>query len=860
MFTWLKKKLTSSDDKPVTSAPSRSASVAWAPAPGTVATTEYQKQGAIFFNAGRLQEAAHCYRQLLILEDSNAAAHHQLGDIHIALGDVAQAESCYRRALEITPDAGSTLYNLGLILEQKNLFAEAEACYRKALQTMPDDANAHYHLSLSLKSLSRWQESENSCRKALDIKPDFSEAHANLAALLLQQGRPGEADASCRKALQLNPALASAHFSLGMLAHQTGRLADAETAYRQALALQTGHHGALDYLSALLQSQGRYAETETAYLTAAANNPGDATPLCKLASMQMDFGKLQDAERNLRKAIIIQPDYADAIGTLGILLMSLGQFPAAEARFQQVLKIRPDDAVVFDNLGVIAYQQKRFADAVTYFKRATELAPGMLNAHNNLASVYKRWGRLQEAADSYQQVLQMDAGNAKAYDNLAMVYSDQGRLDEAIALFRKAMQLTPDAAEIHSHLLFSLNYHPELSSAAIYAEYDEYDKRFCQALKKKWRAFSNQRDPGKRLKIGYVSPDLLTHPVRHFLEPVLAHHDKREFEVYVYSYALPEWEDAVTKRYQSYVDHWVQTLTMSDDAMGERIRADGIDILIDLAGHTGNHSLQVFAGKPAPVSTSWLGFAYTTGIKAIDYMLMDNTCMPAGCESLFAEQVWRLETPGYAFRPAENMGSVSPLPALQCGYVSFGSLSRAIRINDKVIAVWAGILHRVEGAKLIIDSISFAEASMQEAFIRKFEAHGISRSRLEIGFHTPPWDTIRRIDIGLDCFPHNSGTTLFESLYMGVPYVTLADRPSMGLLGSSILEGAGHPEWIARTEQEYIDKAVALASDLTGLAQLRMGLREQTKASPLMDESGFTRKMEAAYRGMWKQWCEQNPE
>lgn len=856
MFTWLKNKL--SNSKSV--APAPSVPEAWTPPPGSVATTEYQRQGKVFFDAGQFQQATHCYQQLLLLDQRNAVAHHALGDIHAAQGNAIQAESCYRSALELTPDAGITLCSLGLVLDQQNRFAEAEVAYRRALQTTPDDANTHYHLSLNLKSQSRWQESESSCRKALDGKPDFSEAHAHLAILLQQQGRSGEAEASCRKALQLNPGLASAHFCLGLLAHHQGRLADAEAAYRQALALQSGHHGALDHLAALLQSQGRHAETEAAYLTAAANNPGDATPLCKLASMQMDFGKLQEAERNLRKAISINPDYADALGTMGILLMSVGQFPAAEARFQQVLKIRPDDAVVYDNLGVIAYQQKRFPEAVVYFKRATDLAPGMLNAHNNLASVYKRWGRLQEAADSYQQVLQMTPNNPDAYDNLAMIYSDQGRLDEAIVLFRKAMQLAPDAAKIHSHYLFALNYHPELSSAAIYAEYEEYDKRFCQSLKQKWRAFPNLRDPGKRLKIGYVSPDLFTHPVRHFLEPLLAHHDKREFEVYVYSYARPEWEDVVTKRYQSYADHWVQTLNMSDDVMAERIRADGIDILIDLAGHSGNHSLQVFARRPAPVSTTWLGCAYTTGVKAIDYILMDNTSLPAGCEAFFAEKPWRVETPGYNYRPSDNMGSVSPLPAQQCGHVTFGCLSRAVRINDKVVAVWAAILKQIPNARLTIDSVSFVEASMQESFIAKFEAHGIHRSRIDIGFHSPPWDLVRNVDIGLDCFPHNSGTTLFETLYMGVPFITLAGRPSMGLLGSTILESAGLSHLIAQTEQEYIDKAVALASDLPALANLRSGLREQMQASALMDEAGYARKMEAAYRGMWVKWCEQNPD
>ncbi|MFZ6745413.1 tetratricopeptide repeat protein [Undibacterium sp. JH2W] len=852
MFTWLKKKLTGSNDKLLTPA-------VWAPAPGSVATTEYQKQGAVFFEAGQLQEAVHCYQQLLLLDEDNAAAHHALGDIQTVLGNVAQAESCYRRALELTPGAAITLRNLGMILDQQSRYAEAETCYHAALQTTPDDANTHYHLSLNLKSQSRWQESESSCRKALEIKPDFSEAHAHLAALLQQQGRLSEAETSCRQALQLNPALASAHFCLGMLAHQHGRLTDAEAAYRQTLALQASHHGALDYLVLLLQGQGRYAETEAAYQTAAANNPGDATALCKLASMQMEFGKLQEAKSNLQKAISIQPDYADAHGTMGLLLMSQRQYPAAEACFQQVLGIRPHDAVVYDNLGVIAYQQSRFFEAITYFKHAIDLAPDLLNPRHNLANAYNRIGHLQEAIDYYQQVLQMDVNNSKVYDHLAQAYVDQGRLDEAILIYRKAMNLSPDSAEIYSNFLFALNYHPEFSSAAIYEEYENYDKRFSAPLKPKWRAFSNQRDPGKRLKIGYVSPDLRNHSVRHFLEPLLAHHDKRKFMVYAYAYTQPEWEDGVTLRYKSYVDHWVQTLPMSDEALAERVRADGIDILIDLAGHTGHNRLQVFARKPAPVSTSWLGFGYTTGIKAIDYMLMDSTSMPTGSEAVFAEVPWRMDAPGYAYRPAENMGKVNPLPALQNKHITFGCLSRAIRINDKVVAVWARILKIMPDARLIVDSSNFKQDFMQETYITKFEAHGISRSRLEIGFHSPPWDTMRKIDINLDCFPHNSGTTLFESLYMGIPYITLASRPSMGLLGSSILEGAGHPEWIARSEQEYIDKAVALASDIPHLAQLRRGLREQTQASALMDEQGFARKVEAAYRAMWTKWCEQNP-
>ena len=295
---------------------------------------------------------------------------------------------------------------------------------------------------------------------------------------------------------------------------------------------------------------------------------------------------------------------------------------------------------------------------------------------------------------------------------------------------------------------------------------------------------------------------------------------------------------------------------MSDEALAEQIRADGIDILVDLAGHTKGNRLLVFARKPAPVSVSWLGYGYTTGVSAIDYLLTDEASAPAGSEHLFAEAPWRLATPGYVYRPAEGMGEVSPLPALQHGQVTLGTLTRSVRINHRVVRVWAEILKRLPEARLVIDSRNYQSSEMQDALAARFAAHGIGRERLDIGFRSPPWDVLRSMDIGLDCFPHNSGTTLFESLYLGVPFVTLAGRPSVGRLGSSILEGVGHPEWIARSEEEYIEQAVALASDLPKLAGIRAKLRQEMQASPLMDEAGFARKVEDAYREMFKRWAD----
>jgi len=333
----------------------------------------------------------------------------------------------------------------------------------------------------------------------------------------------------------------------------------------------------------------------------------------------------------------------------------------------------------------------------------------------------------------------------------------------------------------------------------------------------------------------------------------LENHDRGHVDVF--AYADIATEDDVTARYRRHVDHWVLTRQLDDGALAERIRADGIDILVDVAGHTAGNRLGVFARKPAPVSVSWLGFGYTTGLSAIDYFLTDETSVPPGYEGIFSEAPWRMATPALVYRPAAGMGHPGPLPALERKHITFGTLTRAIRLNDRVIALWSEILKRVPGSRLVIDAGNFRDRLLCERFAAKFEANGIVRDRLEIGCHSPPWDVLRTFDISLDCFPHNSGTTLFETLYMGVPYVTLAGRPSVGRLGSSILQGLGRAEWIAYSETEYVEKAVSLANDSQALAEVRGRLRGEMEASPLMDEGGFARKVEAAYRAMWVKWC-----
>ena len=573
----------------------------------------------------------------------------------------------------------------------------------------------------------------------------------------------------------------------------------------------------------------------------------------KVALALHQQGRLDQAEAIYKEILQSQPRHFDALQLLATVAAQKNRFPDAVELFDQALKINPDHVGSLNNRGNALCALGRADESLENYGRALRIKPDYVDALKNYGNALRELGRLHDAVDSYRRALEIQPDHAETHNNLGLTLQDLGQFDEAVASYRRALQIKLDYAEAHSNLLFAQNYHPDKTADEIVAVYRKYDERFGVPLRGAWRAHSNSRDAQRRLKVGYVSPDYRRHSTQRFLEPLLARHDKAVVEIYAYAELIRA--DEVTVRYQGYADHWIATAGMTDEALAERIRADGIDILLDLAGHTAKNRLLVFARKPAPVSLSWLGFGYTTGLTAVDYLLTDAESAPSGSEGLFSEQPWHLATPGYAYRPAEGMGEVNALPAQTRGHVTFGTLTRAVRINHRTIRAWSALLKRVTGARLVIDSRDFRSEAMQNALAEKFAVHGIDRGRLEIGCHSPPWDVLRGIDIGLDCFPHNSGTTLFETLYMGSPFVTLAGRPSVGRLGSAILQGLGHPEWVAASEERYVEIAAGLAADVPRLAALRAGLRGAMQASALMDEAGFARKVEAAYRAMFSRWA-----
>jgi len=360
------------------------------------------------------------------------------------------------------------------------------------------------------------------------------------------------------------------------------------------------------------------------------------------------------------------------------------------------------------------------------------------------------------------------------------------------------------------------------------------------------------------LRVGYVSPDFRRHPVASFIEPILAAHDRKRFEVFCYAVHLKP--DAVTARLKALADHWREIGSLDAEAAANLIREDGIDVLVDLAGHTANNRLAVFARKPAPMQATYLGYPGSTGLPAIDWRITDAVADPLGAaEALHTEKLMRLPETFQCFQKPSDAPAIGPVPMLKAGHVTFASFNMLAKVHPALVARWAGILHAVENSRLVLKAAPFRDAGTRAHYHAMFATHGIAAERIELlGYIQSPaahFALYNRIDVALDTDPYNGATTTCEALWMGVPVVTLAGRSHVGRVGTALLTHLGLEDLIAATPEDYVARAVSLARDPAKLASLRETLRPRMEASSLTDPARFTKALEDAYREMWRQWC-----
>lgn len=572
-------------------------------------------------------------------------------------------------------------------------------------------------------------------------------------------------------------------------------------------------------------------------------------------------GRIDQAIAHYERAISLKPDFVDAHNGLGMALAVRGRNDQAIAHFERALVLKPDYPLVHNNLGSALAMQGQMDQAIVHFERALALKPGDAQIHNNLGNAFRLQGRMGRAVSHHERALAIIPDYALAHHNLGSALMLQGRIDLAVAHHERAVSLSPHHADSHHSLLLTLNYSSNKESMAIYAAHLDFARRWEAPLARHIQPHRNDRSPERRLKIGYVSADFRQHSVSYFLEPVLSHHDHDRFEIFCYS--NHDHEDEVTQRMRSHADHWHRIIGLSGEQLADQIRADKIDILVDLIGHFGANRLLVFARKPAPIQITWLGYPNTTGLSAMDYRLTDGFADPPGMtEHLHSERLVRLPECFSCYRPPADAPEISALPARERGYVTFGSFNNQAKITPEVMAVWAKILRSVPGSRLTLKNPAMGEDATQHMVQRVFREQGIAPERLELLGHDPSLglhlERYWSIDIGLDPFPYNGATTTCEALWMGVPVVVLAGKTHAGRVGVSQLSNLGLTALIGRTTEEYITIALQLAADLDRLSALRAELRSCMAASPLTDALRFTRNLEFAYREMWKQWCHQN--
>lgn len=575
----------------------------------------------------------------------------------------------------------------------------------------------------------------------------------------------------------------------------------------------------------------------------------------KTARQHRQAGHLQRAEALYRQILQVQPSNPEALYHLGGILLQMDQIGPATQLLYQAVVCKPDWAEAHLVLGNALQQQGKVQEAVACYHRALAFEPGYAEAYNNLGSALLTLGNLEEAAASYQQALALDPGLADVHYNLSDVLKIQGQLEEAIASYRQALSLKPDYLQAHDNLLMLLQYHAGLTPQ----DWQDALAAFAGVCAPISRLphFHRRPDPEKRLRVGYVSPDLRSHSCAWFFEPLLTAHDRNRFEIFCYAdVASP---DAITARLQTLAEHWSNIAGMPHPAVAQLIQSDGIDILVDMAGHTAGNRLPLFAAKPAPLQINWLGFPGSTGLDAMDYRLSDPWLTPEPVSEYFVETVWNLERVSHCYRPPTETPDVGPLPALTNGYITFGSFNNLLKTTPETIALWAEVLRAVPQSRLALKGFYLSHGRVKQLLVDAFARQGIGTGRLELSETVPGTkehlSRYGRVDIALDTAPYNGATTTMEALWMGVPVVTWVGDRTASRYGWSFLSAVGLEELAATNPQAFVEAARGLAEDRHGLAALRQGLRKRVTESALRDEAGFTQAVEEAYRQMWRHWC-----
>ena len=852
--------------------------------------------GNVLSRQGRADEAEVSYRKAIEGNPTLDTAWLNLGNACFNGGRMADAVENYRHAISLNPGVARAHSNLGAALHGLGRLEEAHECFEAAARREPGDAEYRYNLGTILLALGREEEALGAFHKAREIHPDHFEALQESVTVLINRGEMDDALELLERCVELRPDDATTAFRLGTLLHGKDDNERAVTMLRHAAALQPGSAEVHNNLGLALTALHRYGEALEAFCRAVDLRPEYPQAHNNLGHLRLKQNEFVAALACFERALELDPDLVIAAVNIGLAYHGNHETERAQAWFERALEIDPELPAAHNGLGIILQQQNRQEEAIERFQRAVTLRPDYVEALNNLAISMQETGRIPEAIEYYRDVLVHEPGRGEVYFNLGNLLQSVRRLDESIAVYSQAIRVQPDYHAIYPYLCHSLmqtcswanldsviakiieNVERDLDRGdstsvspfglqgmpasmalrqRVAAHVAERAKKNIAQVKDKLR-FDYRRERGRRLKIGYVSPDFRYHSVGLAIQGVLEHHDRERFEIYGYSIAtLIAANDTFAPKLRDEFEHFLDGGRMSHEALAQRINDDGIDVLIDLAGHTRGSRPALFALQPAPVQAHYLGFSTTTGADYIQYLISDPVFMPPEMAAYCTEEILYLPDSFFATTRApidETPTSRAREKLPEEGFV-LANFNSHYKMHPELFSVWMRLLRRVPGSVLWL--IEGSDTTRQN-LSREAENRGVDPNRLVFAPHRPhPLHLARHrlADLVVDHMYHGGGVTTIDALWVGVPTITIAGATPAGRNGADLLNAIGMPDLVAGNVDEYERLAHKLATDRAYYRSVRARLEGNRDSEPLFDGPRLTRHLELGYEMMWDNWA-----
>ena len=815
------------------------------------------RQAVTCHETGRLEEAEALYLAILDVESSYAEANYKLG---LLLGDTGRDEQAlhyFSAACEAQPQTGRYWVGVVECLMRLGRIEEAEAVLEAAMHSGLDDPKTQMLLTQARAARISLLAQGAIDHPVVDPSRDLRRAEELELEELRLLAQPLAAQKISKQASKRQKDLLPELYKQ----LQKGDFHELIAVAKRSLLRLPGAGKIWNLLGVAYLQAGKNDLALIALLRASELVTKDAEVWDHLGVAQRQAGQFDQAHQSFSRSLELDSVRPDTWMNLANLQSAQMSYAGAVASFQRALKLRPKSAPTYVNLAIAQYKLGLFEQSAKSCRRAIEIEPHLFEAHLGLGNAFMELGQFAAALSCFENALQLNPNRSQVHSALALIFGQLGQYEDSISASRRSLRLSPNQVATYSYLLFSLS-HVESDATtpeSVFVEHQAFGNQFEAPFRKHWPTHQNDRNPERKLRIGFVSGDFYNHAVATFIEPVWAELDRNQVEIWAY-YNFHQ-EDFLTQRLRSLAQHWRNVTDLGDQALADCILADKIDILIDLSGHTNHHRLLVFARKPAPVQVSWIGYPNTTGLTAMDYYLTDRFLAPAGLlDARMTEKIARLPF-GITFQPYEGAPEVSPLPAVRTGIFTFGSFNRASKISDQSISLWSQVLRLVPNSRMLLAGVSDEKSLDDVSYTLKarFALQGITANRLSFYPRTGMCAYLtqhQQVDLILDTFPYGGGTTTYHAMWMGVPVLTLTGRTLSSRCGAGLNGPVGLNGFICDSEQAFVAQAMKCSQNLPALADLRAGLRERVLTSPFGRPDMVARAVEHALRHMWRRWCD----